>query len=101
MQLQGTESPQYLHFSSPIMAPSLYGNMTNQYAAMMVLPQFHSGDDNHQVLSGYEVSPGKCCTVQLVVCPHKFKCGISNFQGSTPDIKTKMNPILNPRAARS
>ncbi|KAA8521534.1 hypothetical protein F0562_012207 [Nyssa sinensis] len=81
MQLQGTESPQYLHFSSPIMAPSLYGNMTNQYAAMMVLPQFHSGDDNHQVLSGYEVSPGKCCTVQLV------------------DIKTEMNPILNPRAA--
>ncbi|KAA8537315.1 hypothetical protein F0562_026998 [Nyssa sinensis] len=58
MQLRGTESPQYLHFSSPIMAPSLYGNMTNQYAAMMVLPQFHSGDDNHQVLSGYEVSPG-------------------------------------------
>uniref|UniRef100_A0A5B6ZSQ3 Protein LNK2 n=1 Tax=Davidia involucrata TaxID=16924 RepID=A0A5B6ZSQ3_DAVIN len=58
-QLQGPESLQYLHFSNPLLAPSVYRNMTNQYAAMLVLPQFHSGDNTHQpLLSGYEVSPG-------------------------------------------
>uniref|UniRef100_A0A5B6ZR00 Protein LNK2 n=1 Tax=Davidia involucrata TaxID=16924 RepID=A0A5B6ZR00_DAVIN len=58
-QLQGPESPRYHHFSNPLVAPSMYGNMTNQYATMPVLPQFHAGEDNQQqVLSGYEVSPG-------------------------------------------
>lgn len=66
---------------------------------------------------------GKCCMVQLVACLHKFKLEINNYQGPhrydifvqvillfdlflwcsdlmwNQDIKSEINPVLNPRAA--
>ncbi|CAK9145464.1 unnamed protein product [Ilex paraguariensis] len=57
--LQAPDSLQYNHFSNPLLAPPVYGNMANQYPTLPVLQYFHSGESNHQeVPSGYDVSPG-------------------------------------------
>lgn len=58
-KLQGPESLQYQHVPNPYVAPSVYGNLTNQYPSIPVLPRIHSAEDNpEQMLSGYEVSVG-------------------------------------------
>lgn len=58
MQLQGPESLQYKHFSTPLLAPPLHANVGNRDPAIPVLPWFHSGEGNRKVASGSEVSSG-------------------------------------------
>lgn len=57
LQLQGPESLQYKHFSTPLLAP-LYTNVGNRDPAISVLPWFHSGEGNRKVPCGSEVSSG-------------------------------------------
>ncbi|RYR78175.1 hypothetical protein Ahy_A01g002912 isoform D [Arachis hypogaea] len=42
---------------------------------------------------------GKFCMVLLVRYLHKFQGRSQQLPGSTPDIKSEINPVLNPRAA--
>ncbi|XP_022746144.1 protein LNK2-like isoform X2 [Durio zibethinus] len=59
-QLRVTDSLQYQHISNTFVAPSTYGNLTNQYPAIPVLSNVQSGEFNQQpLLSCYGVSPGK------------------------------------------
>lgn len=58
--LQRPETFQQKHFSCAPSGSPLYGNMVNHYPATSVLPQFHSGDENHELVSSsYEVPPAR------------------------------------------
>ncbi|KAL4366773.1 hypothetical protein GQ457_05G021620 [Hibiscus cannabinus] len=59
-QVQGSDSLQYQHVSNMFVNPSTYGNFTNQYPAIPMLPNIQSGEFNQQtMLPCYDVSPGK------------------------------------------
>ncbi|KAK8671327.1 hypothetical protein V6N13_037923 [Hibiscus sabdariffa] len=59
-QLQGSDSLQYQHISNTFVAPSIYGNLTNQYPTIPVLPNIQSREIYHQpLLPCFEVSPVK------------------------------------------
>ncbi|MCE5166958.1 hypothetical protein HAX54_031182, partial [Datura stramonium] len=59
IQLQGPECLPHKHFSDPLFASSMYGDMGNYCSPMPVWSQFHSGQASHQhVLSSYKASPG-------------------------------------------
>ncbi|XVF41143.1 hypothetical protein PTKIN_Ptkin01aG0256500 [Pterospermum kingtungense] len=67
-QLQSSDSLQYQHIPNTYVAPSTYGNLTNQYPAMPVLSNIQSGEFNQQpLLSCYDISPGKANPVSRSV----------------------------------
>ncbi|XVF24413.1 hypothetical protein REPUB_Repub13aG0125800 [Reevesia pubescens] len=67
-QLRASDSLQYQHISNTFVAPSTYGNLTNQYPAIPVLSNIRSGEFNQQpLLSSYDISPGKANCVNRSV----------------------------------
>ncbi|KAE8669887.1 hypothetical protein F3Y22_tig00112215pilonHSYRG00222 [Hibiscus syriacus] len=67
-QLQGSDSLQYQHVSNMFVAPSMYGNLTNQYPAIPMLPNIQSGEFNQQTeLPCYDVSPGQSNPLKISV----------------------------------
>ncbi|KAI3448808.1 hypothetical protein Pfo_005473 [Paulownia fortunei] len=67
-QLQRPGSLQQNHFSGPLMASPLYGNVVNHYPATSVLAQLHPGDGNRELVSsGYEVPPGNANSLKKSV----------------------------------
>ncbi|KAL4269552.1 hypothetical protein GQ457_HM001600 [Hibiscus cannabinus] len=59
-QLQGSDSLQYQHISNAFVAPSTFGNLTNQYPTIPVFSNIQSREIYHQpLLPCFEVSPVK------------------------------------------
>ncbi|XVE52266.1 hypothetical protein DITRI_Ditri02bG0109400 [Diplodiscus trichospermus] len=67
-QLQGSDLLHYQHISNAYVAPSMYGNLTNQYPAMPVFANLLSGEFNQQpLLPCYDISPSKANPVSRSV----------------------------------
>ncbi|KAK6271472.1 hypothetical protein POUND7_008570 [Theobroma cacao] len=67
-QVRGSDSLQYQHISNTFVAPSAYGNLTNQYPTIPVLSNIQSGEFKQQaLLSCYDVSPSKANSVNRSV----------------------------------
>ena len=59
-KLRVSDSLQYQRISNTYVAPSTFGNLSNQYPAMPILSNIQSGEFNQQpLLSCYDISPGK------------------------------------------
>ncbi|KAE8657568.1 hypothetical protein F3Y22_tig00116989pilonHSYRG00321 [Hibiscus syriacus] len=67
-QLQGSDSLQYQHVSNMLVAPSTYGNLTNQYPAIPMLPNIQSGEFNQQTeIPCYDDFPGQTNPLKMSV----------------------------------
>ncbi|XP_057807826.1 protein LNK2 isoform X3 [Salvia miltiorrhiza] len=56
---------QQKYFSGAPLGTPLYGSMVNHYPMTSVLPQFHPGDENHELMSSsYEVPPSSSNSIK-------------------------------------
>lgn len=63
--LPRTEPFQHKYFSGAPLGTPLYGSMVNRYPMTSVLPQFHPGDENHDLMSSsYEVPPSSSNSIK-------------------------------------
>lgn len=63
--LPSPEPFQQKYFPSAPLGTPLYGNMVNRYPMTSVLPQFHPGDENQELMSSsYEVRPASSNSIK-------------------------------------